>query len=97
MHRRRVARRRGGLPGVPPARLQFAGFAPEVIAGVDAVTRRAGEVYADFVVRAARDPIGRIVKRADVMDNLDLSRIDEPTKADRSRVKRYRAALEVLG
>ncbi|MCP4444505.1 MAG: GTP pyrophosphokinase [Myxococcales bacterium] len=50
-------------------------FGDAVAQGVDAVTRRDGEIYADFIERAAQDPVGRVVKLADVKDNLrDLPR-----------------------
>lgn len=76
--------------------LRAEGFSPAVLAGLDAVTRRDGETYEEFVLRAARDPIGREVKRADLVDNLDLGRIAEPTERDRQRVAKYRHALEIL-
>ena len=77
-------------------RLREEGFDPEVLAAVDALTRREGEDYYDFCRRAARHPIARVVKRADIEDNLDLSRIPDPTPADHARVERYRRALELL-
>jgi (p)ppGpp synthase/HD superfamily hydrolase len=50
-------------------------FGPEVAALVDAVTRRPGEVYADFILRvAANGPQAVAIKLADLDDNLrDLS------------------------
>lgn len=45
-------------------------FGVEVATVVELVTRRPGEVYADFVRRAAADPRSRAVKLADVRDNL---------------------------
>ena len=77
-------------------RLRAEGFAPEVLAAVDALTRREGEDYFDFCRRAGRDPIARVVKLADIEDNLDLSRISDPTPADHARVERYRTARELL-
>ncbi len=61
------------------------------------MTRRDDETYAEFIERAARNEIGRAVKIADLHDNLDLSRIAQPTQADFARVDRYRAALQHLG
>jgi (p)ppGpp synthase/HD superfamily hydrolase len=54
--------------------LRRAGFSEEILAGVDAVTRRKGEAYTDFVVRSKRHPLGRQVKLADLMDNYNLPR-----------------------
>jgi (p)ppGpp synthase/HD superfamily hydrolase len=77
-------------------RLREAGFPEPVLSGLDAVTRREGEDYDDFVRRAAQDPIGRVVKRADLEDNLDLGRIPVPSDKDRARVEKYRRALRIL-
>lgn len=72
------------------------GFAESVLEALDAVTRREGESYEDFVKRAAKNPIGRNVKRADLLDNLNLSRIPAPTPSDHDRAARYRKALSLL-
>lgn len=77
-------------------RLRIEGFAEPILEALDAVTRREGESYEDFVQRAAKNPIGRIVKRADILDNLNLSRIPDPTPSDHDRVARYRKALSLL-
>lgn len=76
--------------------LQAEGFPPAVLQAIDSVTRREGESYEDFVRRAAQDPVGRLVKRADLLDNLDLSRIETPTAKDHERVAKYRNALKIL-
>ena len=54
--------------------LRTEGFSDTIIAALDAVTRRETESYEDFVRRAATNPIGRSVKRADLLENLDLIR-----------------------
>jgi len=77
--------------------LREAGFSEAVVSAVDALTRRTGETYEDFVARAATHPIGRTVKRADLEDNMDLSRLPHPTEADLARLHRYRRALALLG
>ena len=83
-------------PGWDFARLRAEGFSEQVIAGLDAVTKREGEDYPAFVRRAAADPIGRAVKRADLADNSDLSRIAAPSERDHARLERYRAAIAEL-
>jgi (p)ppGpp synthase/HD superfamily hydrolase len=77
-------------------RLREEGFSAAIISGLGAVTRREGEDYETFVKRAASDPIGRRVKRADLQDNCDLSRIAHPTERDHERVARYRVAIAYL-
>lgn len=76
--------------------LRAEGFSEAVLAGLAAVTKRTGESYMDFVSRAALDPIGRLVKVADLLDNSDMSRISSPTAKDLERVEKYRLALAVL-
>lgn len=72
-------------------------FGAEIAAAVDALTHRDGEPYDLFVTRCATDPIARDVKRADIEDNLDLSRLPEITEKDRARAEKYRKALPLLG
>ncbi|MEQ9400959.1 MAG: HD domain-containing protein [Longimicrobiales bacterium] len=76
--------------------LRAEGFAEEIIDGVAAVTRAEDEDYFAYVRRAAAHPLGRAVKRADLADNLDPSRLPSPTIQDRERVERYRQALEAV-
>jgi (p)ppGpp synthase/HD superfamily hydrolase len=76
--------------------LRAEGFSAAVIAGLDAVTKRDGEAYEAFVLRAASDPIGRRVKLADLTDNMNLSRIAQPTAKDFERIEKYRSAVEVI-
>ncbi|MGE3771289.1 MAG: GTP pyrophosphokinase [Gammaproteobacteria bacterium] len=82
--------------GVTVAHLETAGFPRAVIDAVLALTRREDESYEDFVRRAARNPIARRVKRADLHDNLDLSRIAAPMPQDYARMEKYRRALHLL-
>jgi (p)ppGpp synthase/HD superfamily hydrolase len=52
--------------------------------------------YFAFVKRAAANELGRKVKVADIKDNLDASRIADPTSDDKLRIDRYRIALDAL-
>ena len=90
-------------------RLRAEGFGPDVLAGLDAVTKRPeegsgrnltdsanDERYFAFCRRAAQDPIGREVKRADLVDNMDVTRLPRVTEHDQKRLERYRVAMELL-
>ena len=83
-------------PGWTFDRLRDEGFSDEIIAALDAVTKREGEEYEDFVRRAAANPIGRNVKLADLADNCDLSRIAEPTEVDYQRIEKYQRAIKLI-
>lgn len=77
-------------------RLRAEGFPEEVVEAVDHLTRREGETYMEFCARTATHPLARRVKLADLADNLDLSRIPEPTDGHRSLMKRYEKARALL-
>ena len=83
-------------PAWSPDRLRQEGFAQRIVDAIEAVTRREDESYEDFVGRAAANPIGRAVKRADLRDNMDVSRLAEPGARDLARVAKYRNALAIL-
>lgn len=72
--------------------LEFLGalFPDSVIEAVDALTRREDEPYLEFVARAGRNPIAKVVKIADMLDNLRPG-------GKESLYKRYRAGLKLLG
>ena len=76
--------------------LRARGFADEVVAAVDALSRRQGEDYEAFVERAAAHPVARRVKIADLEDNLDLRRTGTVTARDAERLNRYLAAWRRL-
>jgi GTP diphosphokinase / guanosine-3',5'-bis(diphosphate) 3'-diphosphatase len=72
------------------------GFPPEVITAVQALTKQPGESRIDAARRAAADPIARVVKLADVTDNMDLSRIPSPTEKDYARIQEYGQVRQLL-
>ena len=76
--------------------LAEAGFSVAIIDAVRAVTKTDGESRMQAARRAVQDPIGRQVKLADVSDNMDLSRIPDPTEKDYSRLEEYKQVREIL-
>jgi (p)ppGpp synthase/HD superfamily hydrolase len=73
-------------------KLREEGFSEEIVEAVLSVTRQDGETYMDFIKRAACNPIGKVVKIADLEDNMDITRLPELTDQDLSRLKRYHKA-----
>jgi len=73
--------------------LRKEGFSEEVLSAIESVTKVAGESYEDFVDRAAQNPIGRVVKLADLEENSDLSRIASPSWEDLERIEKYRRPI----
>ena len=72
------------------------GFPREVIDAVMALTRPPGMSRLDAARMAATNPIARVVKIADLKDNMDLSRIINPTARDHARQREYAEAMAVL-
>jgi (p)ppGpp synthase/HD superfamily hydrolase len=79
--------------------LRAEGFSGDVVAAVEALTKRKDEEndYEAFIRRVAPNPIAREVKLADLRDNSDPSRIAEPKERDRERIKKYSQAIVYLG
>jgi len=73
--------------------LRKEGFSEDVLTAIESVTKVPGESYEDFVDRAAQNPIGRVVKLADLEENSDLSRIASPSWEDLERIEKYRRAI----
>jgi (p)ppGpp synthase/HD superfamily hydrolase len=73
--------------------LRQEGFSEVVLTAIESVTKVPGESYEDFVERAAQNPIGRVVKLADLEENSDLSRIASPSWEDLERIEKYRRAI----
>ena len=77
------------------------GFPPVVIDALKAVTKDPEEEGSDkgyqaFVERAGANPIARQVKIADLLDNLDVTRLGEISEKDSRRMSKYLRALRYL-
>jgi (p)ppGpp synthase/HD superfamily hydrolase len=83
-------------PGWTLARLAAEGMPPEVIAAVDALTKREGEDGEAYLARVLADPLAVRVKIADLRDNMDLSRIAQPSGKDYARLEKYKRMLPRL-
>ncbi len=74
--------------------LKEAGFSEEILTALEALTKRAGESYDDFIDRVVKNKIASKVKLADLTDNMDLSRLPNPSQEDHDRVEKYREAAD---
>lgn len=72
------------------------GFPQHIVDGVLSVTKRDGEAYDDFVARARRNPLGRIVKIRDIEDNLDVLRLEILSPEMAERFNKYLRARRFL-
>lgn len=81
--------------------LKKTGFSPAVVDALEAVTKRpdeegSDEGYQAFVERASANPIARQVKMADLLDNLNVTRLSEISEKDSRRLSKYLKALRYL-
>ncbi len=76
--------------------LRREGFPAEVIEAVRCLTHEEGESYEDYVLRAKNNPIARNVKRADLEDNMNLTRLNAVSQRDLDRLQKYHDAWRIL-
>lgn len=72
------------------------GFQEHIIDAIVALTKKQGETRLEAAQRARQNPIARVVKLADINDNMDLSRIQSPTVKDFERLKEYQQVRDLL-
>lgn len=76
--------------------LKAEGIPDYIIEAVLILTRNEDENYMDYIKRVAKNPLSKNVKIADLIHNMDISRIVKPNNADLKRLKKYKKALEYL-
>jgi len=73
------------------------GFPQYLVDAVLSVTRQECESYEDFIDRAGGNEIGREVKIADLLDNMDITRLDYLLKqSDFERLNKYLKSYKKL-
>lgn len=72
------------------------GFQPQIIEAIVALTKQKGESRIEAAQRTVQNPLARVVKLADITDNMDLSRIPSPTIKDFERMKQYQQVRDIL-
>lgn len=71
-------------------------FSDEIVDAVRGMTKKDDESYSEFIERAKENEIAREVKKADIRDNLDASRLGRLDEEDIKRMEKYSRSLEVL-
>lgn len=73
------------------------GFSEEIVEAVGVLTHSKKDAYLTYVERAAKHPLARWVKQADLMDNINEDRLQKLPEPDRSRLrKKYSGALSLI-
>lgn len=76
--------------------LEREGIPDEVITAVVLLTRSKDVPYLEYVRRIRTDETARKVKTADLMHNMDTTRLDEVDEKAQARLALYKEALEIL-
>ena len=76
--------------------LEALGFSAEIIKSIQALTKQTGESRLEAAKRTTLNPLATQVKYVDVLDNMNLSRINNPTARDFARLEEYKEVLEIL-
>ena len=72
------------------------GFPAQVTDALALMTHDDSTEYLDYVRALAVDPIARKVKKADLLHNSDLSRLDTVDEKALERIKKYKTALLII-
>jgi hypothetical protein len=76
--------------------LRADGYSETVIEALEALTKRNGETYEQFIERVAQHPLARRVKIADLEDNMNLQRLLAIGSDDVQRIEKYHKAWKRL-
>ena len=67
-------------------------FSDNIVDSVVVLTRRSDKTYYDYITSVLDDTWAIEVKRADLEDNMDITRLPELTKNDLDRLSKYHKA-----
>ncbi|WP_222128805.1 GTP pyrophosphokinase [Paenibacillus xylanexedens] len=76
--------------------LRGLGFSEEILTAIQLLTRSTEDSYEEFIEKTTTNRTARKVKIADIQENMNISRIKNPTQEDVHRLEKYRKALERL-
>lgn len=68
-------------------------FSPNIVEAIDAITKRKNETYEEYLKRVSMNKIARKVKAADMLHNMDLTRLKRITKKDIERANKYKHSI----
>ena len=72
------------------------GIPENIVNAVDAITKREGEEYDDYLKRVAENELALNVKLADMTHNMDMKRIPNPNERDLDRLEKYKRGMAYL-
>jgi len=76
--------------------LEAEGFSSEIIEAINCLTKKETEDYNQFIQRIKTNPLAIKVKINDLVDNLDIKRLQSVTEKDVPRLNKYLEAYRQL-
>lgn len=76
--------------------LSKAGIPTRVIKAVQALTKKEGEDYDQFVDRVLKNKLAAKIKKADIEDNINVLRLNSVSPKDLERIAKYHKAWKKL-
>lgn len=76
--------------------LKSFGFNDNVIAAIDAISKKVGESTDDYMNRVKNNKLACSVKKADLLHNMDISRLKVVKKKDLERLDKYQYIYNYL-
>ena len=70
--------------------LKETGFSEEILEAINLLTRAKEDSYEEFIDKTLKNRIARNVKIADIKENMNLSRIQDPSEQDYMRLEKYK-------
>jgi hypothetical protein len=68
----------------------------EVLIAVNCMTHKEGDSYATYLANLIQNPTARVVKQADLEDNMDITRLEYLSEKDLKRLNKYLLAYRIV-
>lgn len=72
------------------------GFSKKIIKAIGLLTKNVNKPYEEYIRDIKKNGLARMVKIADLKDNMNISRLKSLTENDKLRIKKYRTAYNFL-
>lgn len=76
--------------------IAYEGFPKKILKAVELLTKTESKPYEDYIQEIKRNELARVVKLADLKDNMNLTRLKKVTETDKMRIKKYKEAYNLL-
>lgn len=72
------------------------GFSKKILKAVELLTKTENKPYEDYIQEIKKNELARVVKLADLKDNMNTSRLKTLKENVKLRIKKYKAAYKIL-